>query len=219
MSYDFGLFENLESGPDSLQVTATASRRAFSAQVDQTRADFGFYLAAAEDDSDLYDRITRVEHELRQAGVEDPRGVLEALAAADSDDDDDDDSDGSDDDSDVPDFVDTDKDDSKDRDDSDDSKKKESAWNTPGAIPEYADGVGPGGPGQIPAQPGQPGQATPLAQQTQNASPQYLDGVGPGGISGPTGAGGQVPGGNPVKPRIPGASQFTSSLNYKPRKK
>jgi len=135
MSYD--LWTSLEVGEGSRRIAASAESRNFRKLVHQATRDFGAYLASAEDRHDLEDRILQVEAELREAGVDDPTSVLEAVAAAAGDDED------------VPDFVDTDENDDKDRDDeadsddSDDKDRKES---------KVAFGEQPGQPiaGQIP---------------------------------------------------------------------
>lgn len=178
----FGLFENLDSGAHSLTVTASASRRNHSMVVHQAYKDFGQFLASAESVQDLKDRVRLVEAELREAGVNDPEGVLDGLAALAASDDTDDDSDSSDDDSDgdVPDFVDTDKDDSKDRDD-DDKSSKESKVALNETLPTDPNSVNaaPADPSLSapnPAQTGIPGaSAHPVVPR--NAQP----GIAPGG--------------------------------------
>ncbi len=214
---DFGLFEVIDSGPDSLRVTADIHSRHFASQVYQAQRDFGAYLASAEDERDLMDRVALVEAELRQAGVEDPQSVLEALAASSADDDTDEDSDSSDDDSDVPDFVDTDENDSKDRDDS----KKESAKTAGGYAPDmptsqqdsqHLQETGFQDPAKVLHQ--QP-EGVPLGGSAQPAVPA----TDPGHLGNPAFGGGQNPGAtgtNPVVPRnvapsapgVPGAAGF-----------
>ena len=85
----------------------------------QAKRDFGAYLASAESEQDLSDRVVLVQRELHQAGVRDSLAVLEALAADSDDDDELDTEDDS-----TPDYVDTDPKDSKDRDDDKDNKKE-----------------------------------------------------------------------------------------------
>lgn len=215
----FGIFENLDSGNDSLTVTATASRRNFAAQVHQANKDFGQFLASAESVADLEDRVRLVEAELREAGVNDPQSVLDGLAALAASDDTDDDSDSSDDDSDVPDFVDTDKDDDKDRDD--DSKKESKVAlneplpndpnNTTNAAPVAA------APSMSPTNPtpaGIPGQAGGHPVVPRNVSTPPLAGGAPSipGVGSPVG----VPG-VPQQNVIPQQRTYSKVLPVVPR--
>ncbi len=240
MNDNYGIFEDLHSGANSENFRTASSQRNFAAIVHQAQKDFGFYLASAEDDYDLSDRVDNVLAELRTAGVEQPESVMEALAAFGEDDDADKDSDSSEDDSDVPDFVDTDENDSKDRDEKKESAKtaggyapdmhvtqqdsqhlQQSGFQDPNRVmhqqPEGIPGAAPvpapvAGPGHLgnPAFGGGQNGYPTVPRQTTAAEPI------PGLAATPSNVTPGAPAGNPVKPRHldpanPGGPQWSPS--------